>query len=111
MGIDLTLKVIQYESQSPWLTHNNVYLDRDYGIQEAVQKLDAFPVPRGAVLHYTDDGLHERATDPYGDPLRFMHACQLAKLALPADASEWNKAAFAWIKALPETTPIVLWWH
>ncbi len=59
----------------------------------------------------TEGGTWRTREDAYGDKLTFVCAKKLRELKMPDNASPKNKAIKAFIDALPENTPIILWWH
>lgn len=124
MGLDLALYPDQWERArfDSILATVRLPLERDYdlfGRISHINRTEEQPIckprpladiaPKG--LHnFEDEGLVYRLDDPYGDPLTYLSARELA--AVPCeDSSTWNKAVFAMIRALPPGTTIVLWWH
>lgn len=55
-------------------------------------------------------GIARTRVDGYGNKLTFVYAQQLKRLLVPSDASPWNRAIMAFIEALPDDTPIILYW-
>lgn len=124
MGMDLTLyphngRIQDWRSQhySPALR-----LDRQYEIfaqidQAVMGKEDKVkqvckpkPLPPNVTfMVYNDDGLKETRTDKYGEGLTYVEAWELKKVNV-SEASDWTKAIFAMIKALPDSYPVVLMW-
>jgi hypothetical protein len=83
-----------------------------------IDALDARDVPRGfsCRLARTPDEhtvYGKCQEDSYGDPLKWVKAGDLAKLADHPQVTCWprNKAAFAYVAALPADWPLVLYWH
>lgn len=112
MGLDLDLIVDQYKTESARLLgHTRIGLERNYALFGAIQALQ----PRSAAVslwNYEDEGLKDRNEDPYGTPLTELWAGELAKVDLPeGEITDWNRAALAFVKALPWRTRVVLWWH
>ncbi len=72
-----------------------------------------YPVPLGLKLIFSseDNGFVARSNDDRGNALTYTYAGDLARLTKPEHATERNKAVFAYVKALPPKTPIVLWWR
>lgn len=69
------------------------------------------PLPKGMELWYCDDeGIRKNRKDHYGDELRFALAGDLKNLKWPTKMSSTNKAIRAFLKALPEDTPVILYW-
>jgi len=73
-------------------------------------KTNSIP-PQMWVQVYGDEGIERTREDPYGTELTFVYAQQLKKLKLPDDASPKNRAVKAFVDALPEDTPIILYWR
>lgn len=71
------------------------------------------PLPPQMVVEYLDEeeGLKRGRTDPLGDELTFVYAKDLKRLAVPSDSAPRNLAIKAFIDALPDDTPIILWWE
>lgn len=76
---------------------------------DSVIKATEIP-PQMWVEHYSEEGIERTREDGYGTVLTFVYAQQLEKLKVPDDASPKNKAIKAFIDALPNDTPIILWW-
>lgn len=128
VGLDLTLIPINMGPPfKVWLGHSRVALERQYDVFTQIpgchyrgEEYRYEPVaesceldPPTAVAMYTgggDEGYEHRTEDPYGTPLTYMLAGDLGKVDVEG-ASPWNKAAFVFIRALPETMPVVLWWN
>jgi len=112
MGLDLALYPKRFPSLRTHLMAERLTLDRCYNLFDRVKEKPAVPIP-AAVLHYDDErGVVERVTDSYGEPLMQVWAGVLA--AIPEEEwgwSEWNRAARAYLAAIPPDTPVVLWWY
>lgn len=121
MGIDLTLCPEKYQSSTWFLAYDRLSLMSDYRVfdqlegfeyYEKTSGLRAHPLPPNAGFDwYGDEGIEQLTEDAYGTPLTFMYAKDLSTLDIPDDTSDWNKAVFAFVKALDPDTRIVLWWH
>ena len=123
MGRDLTLLPMRDPrevGEVSVLAYNRLSFDRDYelfgqiteikiGGSEPTIKPLAIP-PQMWVTIYGDEGLDRTRTDKYGTELTFVYAKELKKLKLPEDVSARNRAIKAFIDALPDDTPIILWW-
>lgn len=72
-------------------------------------KLEAIPLPNGADW-YCDQGLEHYKEDPYGDPLTWLTAHTLVRLLSAVPLHGWDMATLAFLKALPPSTRVVLWW-
>lgn len=123
MGLDLTLLPARYlppdsrEADSIALLR----VERREGIFRALQSASTEPVPEyfGSWFH-RDEAQPEREpfygntpTDAYGRRLQCIDASRLAALLARYELrglTLWQ-AAYAYIKALPPTTPIALYWH
>ncbi len=69
------------------------------------------PLPPNVTFHvYEDEGVKERRTDKWGEGLTYVEAWELKKVNA-SDSSDWNKAVFAMIQALPDSYPVVLFWR
>jgi hypothetical protein len=56
-------------------------------------------------------GARGRREDPYGAPLTYVLAGELAAVRLPKDTAYWTRAAWAYLRALPKDTVVVLGWN
>jgi hypothetical protein len=87
-------------------------------LSDELETLDSRDVPRGfsCCLARSADGEHtiygKKQDDCYGDPLKWAKAGDLAALAEHPQVTCWprNKAAFAYVAALPADWPVVLYW-
>ncbi|MDP1718913.1 MAG: hypothetical protein Q8L24_00600 [bacterium] len=126
MGIDLRLFLpnpILFNSKfkDTTLCHEHIDLDRDSEIFEQFDGFDGnkkAPIRGRAIPHKKmpiqiceDEGIQKYRTDPYGKKVRFVYPPDLKCLRLSSDTSPKNKAIKAFIDALPDDTPIILWWH
>lgn len=111
MGLDLTVCPTPYVNEGGgYLLSTRIDLHRDY---ELFNQIKALPSLKGwlPVRWYEDDGLKERTTDPYGNDLKYTTASEFAAVDVPDDATDWNRAAIAFLAALPPETRVYLWWH
>jgi hypothetical protein len=112
MGVDLTLVPIRDDSpRMPWwLEGSRLDLHRDYAVWNLIEPVKR--IPDGVRFsRYSDEGIEDRNDDQYGNPLTYITAGDLAIVKLHKQASLWNQACWAFIRALPPKTKIVLWWH
>lgn len=125
MGMDLTLyphnepiQRWQCQFSSPALRLSRDYelfakIDRGVmgdqgGPAKQVCKPKPLP-PNVRFMVYDDEGYRERRTDKYGEGLTYVEAWELKRVKL-TEASDWNKAVFALINALPDAYPVILLW-
>ncbi len=113
MGLDLALLPDRWPKLEVigWtaLAYDRLALLRDYELFERIKKVPTTPVPM--IQNYEDEGIRNRTTDPYGDPLTRCTAGALSEIPEPKGLHPWNRAVMAFVRALPGNTPIVLWWH
>ncbi len=121
MGLDLTILPMhgpQEMGEVSILTYNLLKFDRDHDIFGQIIELDdseptikplAIP-PQMWIKTYGDEGIEHTRTDKYGIELTFVYAEELKKLNLPKNVSAYNQAIKSFIDALPNDTPIILWW-
>lgn len=115
MGLDLTL-FPHYWGDQPMndgiFPHVKLSLPggaRDMEDLMAAEGVQAHPLPPGVRFwYYHDEGLKEETTDCYGQPLTYVLAGELA--AVKHGRTRWEPA-WAYLRALPPRTPVVLWWH
>lgn len=111
MGVDLTLGFpIGHRSPrsagaagtSP-LISDRLDLPRNYEVWDAIHHL---PTTRANTVHwYGDGGLEQRDRDPYGSPLCWVRAGDLATVDLN------DAGANAVVAACHPDNLILLWWH
>lgn len=116
MGIDLKILASNFrEKRGQLLSTASVRLDRDHRLlsllsKEAVPCL-VEPLPVGLkVGHFEDNGLQFDENDRYGNPLTFTTPEQIEALRRVEETSDWNRAAIAFVLALPPGTRIILYW-
>ena len=115
MSVDLTLCPDRHDGRSLngwWLAYERISLDGDGRLWDAIKELPPHPLPPlTRFTWYSDGGLEDATTDKYGEPLTYATAGELGAIVLPEDVSPRNAAVFAYLRALPAGTPVVLWWH
>jgi hypothetical protein len=105
---------------------DSLELDQDYNLfaqidkewmgsygKRAVQVCKPKPIPPGFKVMRLDeeDGWKHEPETCYGEELTYVLAKELCKVVQGSDWTDWNKAVFAMMKALPADFPIILWWH
>lgn len=85
----------------------------DEGIFAKLKAIDSSPLPRRMRLKVQsdDETAFETAKDGLGNELAITWARELQSLEVPDDAHFKNKAIMAFIKALPDDMPFILWWY
>jgi len=71
-------------------------------------------LPRGIQFPINDDEAGEvlvRGGPSFEEESTFLYASELRALTYPPDAAPWNLAIKAFIEALPDDTPIILYWE
>jgi hypothetical protein len=116
MGIDLYLLPVQGHDVGMWFAHDVLSVDRNGALFDSVRELQTLPMPRAlstfvARLPNGEAGYGDALLDSYGVPLRYVHAVQLRGVDWTLTRSPQNRAIEAFVRALPASTPIVLWWH
>lgn len=124
MGMALTL--LPYRNPGPWVEHlayDRLALHQDYmlfaqidqgvmgkgrGVRQ-VCRPQRLPI-KMRLMWYGDGGIEDASEDPYGAPLTYVAAGELATVDC-GYTDPWNRAVFEMMKALPKDTPVVLWWH
>ena len=121
MGLDLTIFPLsgpQEVGSTSVFVSDKLRFDRDYEVFGQLIKIDdkepvikTHPLPPQMWVHvYGEEGLRRTREDSYGSELTFVYAQQLKRLKLPQDVSSYNKAIKAFIDALPDDIPFILWW-
>ncbi|MDO8600454.1 MAG: hypothetical protein Q7R73_02410 [bacterium] len=67
--------------------------------------------PQLQVIIHTERGTEYVRKDGYNDGLTFVYAKELKQLRMPGHTSSKNRAIKAFVDALPDDTPIILYWH
>jgi hypothetical protein len=132
MGIDLTLCPdkqsalygLTVPTTADWhLAYCRLKLHRHAALFDAMSALKPVPLPANVRFSwYGDEGLEDRTTDPYGGPLTYLpagvfHALDLSANMLtlhrhpPLRLDPWNAAILHFLRAVPDHTRVVLWWH
>lgn len=121
MGVDLTLLPHKYgpyspDAPTPWHTaYDRLSLTHNKDLLALVQELEdqhSRPMPEDIPVDwYGDDGLKRITQTPYGFPLRYVTAGQLATISPPDSTSDWNRGVWAFLARLPADTPVILYWH
>lgn len=104
-------------------TQDTLRLDQDYslfaqidnevmGEKGAKQVCKPKPLPPGFQVKRLDEenGWKTEKEDMYGRELTYVLAKELCKVKQEDDWTDWNRAIFAMMKALPPDFPIILWW-
>lgn len=113
MGIDLTLAIDRHESEDMrgwFLCYDRLSVNRDSRLYAQVERVPSFLVPKSTkVSWYDDPGIKTITEDCYGTPLKYVLAGDLAQAF--KGCGWYNKAIFAFLKALNPQTAIILYWH
>lgn len=114
-----------FKSLDVLLAINTLSLDRDYGLFAQIDKdwmgshgkgiegvCSPKLMPPGIDFQMLDEekGWATETENMYGELLKYVTAKELCRVDLK-EQTQWNKAVFAMVKALPPESPVVLWWH
>lgn len=129
MGVDCTLlPAVICEEAGCGFAHTMLPLERRQGLWPKLRAIPPLPIDVTEIRFSTylatiESGEHEgeprygRVTDtPYGDPLRFARAADLARVLAehnlePDEEHYTNEAVAAYLRCLPADAPVGLWWH
>ena len=120
MGIDLTLlRVVIIDEEAGYgYAHTMIDLFRRRELFDEIRLLPTTPAPVDFNSYTAIDAEGEQrygktTVDPYGDPLQCVKAGDLYTLAEHEGAQDTqdNRAAWAYLGALPLDTLIALYWH
>lgn len=128
MSLDLTILLPSHGPRamgdSRAFCRERLNLDGDYRIFSQIMDMSswgpdfskptikAIPIPPQLWIEvYEETGIEKTREDRHGMELTFVYAKNLRKLSVPDDTSPKNKAIKAFIDALPEDMPIILYWH
>jgi hypothetical protein len=112
MGVDLTLMPLTADMPGILLAHTRIDLVRKRGLWE-----DIGNVPSRALEEplscFGEGGYCSKTKDLYGSALAFVRAGDLAKLSGHGGVVDnpTNRAAWAFVAALPSAHRVVLYWH
>lgn len=116
MGLDLKILASNFrERRGEFLSTASLRIDRDAGlmaqlVSDAVPCI-VHPLPEGLkVGHYEDEGLRYDEADRYGKLLTYTTPDELRAIRVVDGMSQWNKAALAFLLALPADSRVVLYW-
>jgi hypothetical protein len=102
-----------------YVSENRLKFDRDPKIFCQLRKLDengneptikTEALPPQMQIELSANDYAPTRTDAYGKELTYAFAKELKKLELHPNVSEFNRAIKAFIDALPDARPIILWW-
>lgn len=117
MGVDLTLLPFDHDGGDWGFSHTVLQLVPVRAVIDKIRELDSMRVPERFMSYasrdseYPDSHYGDTQQDAYGDPVRYVYAMDLVKLAdgLPeeyVDTPEW-----AYLRKLPPRTKVALFWH
>jgi hypothetical protein len=116
MGVDLTLMPLLEKDY--WVSHALIRLERRRALWPKIEALGARPVPEPLTCFQGvgpdgDPAYGEITQDPYGQPLTWLPAGELATLHDDETVQDnWlNQAAWAYLRQMPPDWPVVLYWH
>lgn len=132
--MSLDLKIIPLKDKkaledSTVLERNSLSFGPDYSIFEQIGDVDGKPmrkdfdegriiviphlIPEKLKVQVYDEevGLKEIHKDGYEKELTYAFASEMKKIKLPDATFDVNRAIMAYIKALPDETPIILHWE
>lgn len=115
MGVDLSLLPFR-QSASMAFSHSIIEVSRDYDLYKLIESVGRVPAPDDfrayvAPLPNGERGYGVVKEDCYGQSLRMVSAKELAAITLPKDTGCRARAAWAYLKELPDDFYVVLFWH
>ncbi len=117
MGVDLTLTFNIVPHIAPqkdglrFLAYSRLSLHRDYNLWELIKTVPSHPLPE-SIDWYDDEGIKSVIVDPYGEPLRYATAGDLAPIAAHVSTRfGWNAGVFRFLATIRPETWVVLYWH
>lgn len=123
MSVDLAifpLKNRDQLSEKDVCIYNCLRFETDYSINCQIHEIDGYEnkpvirpkkIPLKMLVHiYEDEGIFSTREDCYGDELTFAYAKEFRKVKFSNHTSPFNRAIKAFIDALPDDTPIILYW-
>jgi hypothetical protein len=117
MGIDLTL--LPFYSETAEFSHTVLNLGRHYKLHEKINELNMLDVSEEFTSYVSRDDQWEDThygltlKDPYGNRVKYTTIKELLKVKDFVDKSDSyrNRAAWAYLKELPENIKVALFWH
>jgi len=117
MGRDLYLLPIK-ETGSFWLSHSVLEVERRYVLFDEIGKIPQFPIQIefcsfvGGQTKQGNTCYGDAREDPYGDPVKWVHAKDLVALAhMEESQSPFNRPIWAFLGQLPPEQKVALYWH
>ena len=114
MGLDLTIMPVRPLDGigGMVLGYERLQFGRDSEFFDVLKdKVPVHPLPSGVKVGiYGDEGLRETRENPYGEEMVYAMAGEMGNFKHP-ETHQKNEAILAYIKALPENTPIILEWR
>lgn len=116
MGVDLTLMPESFNLGGQPYSHHLIEMNRDRvlwsaietaGIERSVGSVICFKGPR-------EDGEHtygEATENPYGTPITYVQAGELADLLSKHKVYGANVWIHAALRSMPRALPVYLYWH
>lgn len=115
MGLDLYLLPFSSPPGTGLaFSHNVLDCGRDYEFFDALQHLPQTPVPRDFTSYLSRDDKYEEShygstlDTPYGEVLTYTLAGEIKPLT---SDNPRNGPVLAFIRALPDSTRVALYWH
>lgn len=114
MGVDLRLLPFDHDNGTFAYSHTILNFDGSYEFYDRINKLPQMPVPPdftsfcGRSKKHDDTCYGETVETPYGEPVKFALAGDLAKVKLDG---RWQEATQAYLKRLPPEAKVALYWH
>lgn len=114
MGLDLRLLPFDCDQDRLSFSHTILQFCRNSELFSKIQKLNQLEVPDGFTSFsgradgWDDTCYGETVKTPYGEPLTYTTATELASIA---ERSQWDAPTWAYIDALDPKTKIALYWH
>ncbi len=115
MGIDLKFLVSSFRERDEMLATASIRADRQpaflaqFSRQAVPCRVEQLPAGM-KVGHYEDAGIRYDDADRYGQPLTYTTSDRLKDFPEIEEISAYNRAALAFLLALPPDKKIVLYW-
>lgn len=118
MGVDLTMLPLDADHSDFQFSHSMLGVERRRELWPLIEKLEQGGLSSNFQSFYGpglngEPGYGTTAETPYGEPIKWASAGDLAKLSTHNTITDnaKNRAVWAYLSELPADTKVALYWH